>query len=271
MARGFFIAHGCAGLSRSRLFRLRRASARARYRAAAIRPCLGCASVNLISLTAVLAAFLYRSRLFLPPAGPPRGRATARRPFGLASAAPRLACVMRICLPCCWFISLTAVSAFGGPARARAIARRPFGLASAAPRLARVMRICFAELRRLPRIARLAIEARPKGRARAGPAEGRNSRERKTEQSETPMSKITTLHTPLPALPMPPRKSLPREGESGVPGGGGNAEKHPGADDAAHHRAVAESGRCATGTGHLRRIAKPTGGRQAIEARPLGR
>jgi len=76
------------------------------------------------------------------------------------------------------FISLTAIPAFGGAcagARYRAAAIRPcLGCAS----VAGVMLKRFAIYHRLPRYARLAIEARPLGRARAGPAEGRNSRER---------------------------------------------------------------------------------------------
>jgi hypothetical protein len=45
----------------------------------------------------------------------------------------------------------------------------------------------LAALHWLPRFARLAIEARPSGRARAGPAEGGNSRERdKPAQREQP-------------------------------------------------------------------------------------
>ncbi len=103
------------GLFRSRLFPLRGASARARYRAAAIRPCLGCAEVNLRSLTAIPA-------------------------FGRASAG----------------------------ARYRAAAVRPcLGSAEVSQSDADM----FAVLQRLPRIARLAIEARPVGRARAGPAQ----------------------------------------------------------------------------------------------------
>jgi len=54
-----------------------------------------------------------------------------------------------------------------GPARARALARRPFGLASAAPRL--MVRCGKAKK---PTEARQAIEARPLGRARAGPRSG---------------------------------------------------------------------------------------------------
>jgi hypothetical protein len=88
-----------------------------------------------------------------------------------------------ICVSLCWFvlaqgcgcfISLTAVP-LRGPARARAFARRPFGLASAVPRLAGAIRKNSSVLRRLPRAARLAIEARPKGRPRGGPRRSRGT------------------------------------------------------------------------------------------------
>jgi hypothetical protein len=86
--------------------------------------------------------------------------------------------------------SLTAIPAFGGAcagARFRAAAVRPcLGCAS----VAGVMLNRLAISRRLPRFARLAIEARPSGRARAGPAEGGNSRERYKTSDAAPPCRI---------------------------------------------------------------------------------
>ena len=93
---------------------------------------------------------------------------------GPARARPDRAARVRACLGfTSVMFSLTAIPTFGGAcagAPFRAAAIRPcLGCAS----VAGVMLKRFAIYHRLPRIARLAIEARPKGRARAGPRRSR--------------------------------------------------------------------------------------------------
>jgi len=105
-------------------------------------------------------------------AGPARARPNGRRAFALASAAPRVCFRSRLFLG--FASDLYRSRLFlpsAGPARARpvrAAAIRPcLGCAS----VAGVMLNNFSVYHRLPRYARLAIEARPLGRARAGPAQ----------------------------------------------------------------------------------------------------